>query len=246
MSRFGPIEIVAIITGLLAIAAIIRGLISSSRDLHAGRSAFSDPKPPEMAGTARKEPDRTPPISVVLEPIDHQGIPQTGASIFISYRRDDSGDVAGRIYDRLVQHFGRERVFKDVDSIPLGIDFRKKLRECVSECDVLLAVMGNRWRGEDAQGARIDDERDYVRIEIDAALRREIPVIPVLVLGADAPREENLPDALKPLSYRNGMHVRADPDFHPDMNRLIRGIELHTSSKPPVPPRGARSGDGVK
>src|SRR5262245_10108657 len=70
---------------------------------------------------------------------------RAAAAIFISYRRDDAGDVTGRIYDRLAQHFGKPFVFKDVDGIPLGIDFRKHLGDSVGRCDVLLAVIGTRW-----------------------------------------------------------------------------------------------------
>src|SRR5262245_3456964 len=101
--------------------------------------------------------------------------------VFISYRRGDSADVVGRIDDHLVKVFGRESVFKDVDSISLGTDFRKVISQRVSECDVLLAVIGPMWlaaRGPSG-GRRLDDEADYVRIEIETALRRDIPVIPL-------------------------------------------------------------------
>ena len=145
-------------------------------------------------------------------------------AIFISYRRDDSSDVAGRIYDRLIQHFGKHSVFKDVDSIPLGADFRKHLSDSVGRCDVLLTVIGRQWLIGDV-GGRLNDVRDFVRIEIEAALHRNIPIVPVLVQGASVPRPEDLPETLQSLVYRNGIPVRPDPDFHQDMDRLIRGIE---------------------
>lgn len=148
--------------------------------------------------------------------------------VFISYRRDDSADVTGRIYDRLVARMGRDRVFKDVDSIPLGVDFRASLHEAVGACDVLVAVIGPRWLASTAEGTRrLDDARDFVRIEIEAALQRTIPVVPVLVSGAHMPGERDLPSSLAPLSYRNAVMVRPDPDFHRDMDRLIAGIERH-------------------
>ena len=76
-------------------------------------------------------------------------------TIFISYRRQDSGDVTGRIYDRLVQQFGREAIFKDVDSIPLGVDFRISLGDAVGQCNLLLAVIGRRWLSiQNESGAR--------------------------------------------------------------------------------------------
>ena len=155
--------------------------------------------------------------------------PDRESKIFLSYRRDDSADVAGRIYDRLVERFGKKQVFKDVDSIPLGVDFRRHLDQMVASCDVLLAVMGDRWLtvGGPEGKKRLDDAKDFVRIELEAALKREIPVIPVLVRGADVPQESELPPSLSGLAYRNGLAVRPDPDFHRDMDRLIEGVQNH-------------------
>ena len=149
-------------------------------------------------------------------------------AIFISYRRSDSADVTGRIYDRLVDHFGRDRVFKDVDSIPLGVDFRKRLGDFVGRCRVLLAVIGKHWlRGDEGiDRPALESARDFVRVEIEAALDRGIPVIPVLVQGARIPREEELPPKMQALAYHNAISIRSDPDFHQDAVRLIKGIEL--------------------
>ena len=150
-------------------------------------------------------------------------------SVFISYRRDDSADITGRIYDRLIEHFSRDIVFKDVDSIPLGIDFRQHLEKALSQCRVMIAVVGNEWMGSAEGKRRIDDPRDHVRLELELALSRNIPVIPVLVRKATIPTEEALPSSLRSLSYRNGIQVRPDPDFHGDVDRLIKGIEPHLS-----------------
>jgi hypothetical protein len=146
--------------------------------------------------------------------------------IFISYRREDSLDVAGRIYDRLVQEFGKESIFKDIDSIPFGVDFRKHLRDTIDKCDIALIVVGDRWMSvTDAHGQRrLDSQADFVRIELEAALQREIPVIPVLIRNAAMPDEADLPDSLKEFAYRNGTVVRHDPDFHTDMDRLIKSL----------------------
>jgi TIR domain len=152
-------------------------------------------------------------------------------AIFISYRREDTSDVTGRIYDRLVQHFGKPSVFKDVDSIPLGVDFRKHLGDSVGRCDVLLTIIGRQWLAAELSQRRLNNERDFVRIEIEAALQRNIPVVPVLVQAASMPNQEDLPETLRPLVDRNGIAVRPDPDFHEDMNRLIRGIEGHLKGK---------------
>ena len=171
----------------------------------------------------QQKPVATPPTSTSSAPLYVPG------SVFISYRRDDSADITGRIYDRLVQRFSKDIVFKDVDSIPLGIDFRQHLEGALSQCRILLAIMGDEWRGgQGVEGKRrIDDPRDHVRLELEVALGRNIPVIPVLVRKASIPAEEELPMSLRSLSYRNGIQVRPDPDFHGDMDRLIKGIEPH-------------------
>ncbi|NTW54967.1 MAG: acyl carrier protein [Chlorobaculum sp.] len=149
--------------------------------------------------------------------------------IFISYRREDSEYIAGRIFDRLAVRFGENQIFSDVDSIPLGVDFRAFLDDKVSCCDVFLAVIGDNWVGENqkANRRRIDDEKDFVRIEVESALNRNIPVIPVLIKGSEMPVENELPISIKSLAYRNGIQVRPDPDFHRDIDRLIQGLQSY-------------------
>lgn len=154
-------------------------------------------------------------------------------NIFISYRRADSADVTGRIYDRLIAHFGKSAVFKDVDSIPLGIDFKEHLKKAVGKCKIFLVVIGDRWLETtgSAQESRLHDPGDFVRIEIEAALNKRIRIIPLLVHGASMPAEEKLPPSLRKLIYRNGIPVRSDPDFHRDMDRLIAAISEVRSKK---------------
>jgi hypothetical protein len=165
-------------------------------------------------------------------------------SIFLSYRREDSRHQTGRLHDRLVAHFGPGQVFKDVDSIPLGRDFREVLTERVAACDVFLAIIGDGWlsiTGKDGI-RRLDDPGDFVRIEIEAALSRQIPVIPVLVGSSSVPRAEELPESLGELSFRHGLTVRPDPDFHHDVDRLIRGIEDGASTQREAStPRGPKT-----
>ena len=91
------------------------------------------------------------------------------AKIFLSYRREDSRGVAGRIYDRLCAHFGLDSVFFDVDSVPPGVDFPEYIELVLSHCDVFLAVIGPDWAGQINTGRRIDNPEDWVRIEIEAA-----------------------------------------------------------------------------
>lgn len=142
--------------------------------------------------------------------------------VFISYRRDDSAPYAGRIHDRLEDNFD---FFMDVDAIPLGQDFREIIEREVSECEVLLALIGKNWLGDDGEGNhRIVSHRDFVRVEIAAALKNGIPVIPVLLDGAHLPSEHLLPDDLHQLLYRNGIEVR-HASFPADIEKLRRGVE---------------------
>jgi hypothetical protein len=148
------------------------------------------------------------------------------AKVFISYRRADSAGYSGRVMDRLDRELGRDLVFMDVDAIPLGTNFTKVLHEEVAKCGVLLAVIGPNWLdARDEHGnRRLDNPNDFVRIEIAAALQRNIPVIPILLDGAKIPKADELPEDLKELALRNGMEVR-HASFQDDMNRLIRGLK---------------------
>ena len=149
-------------------------------------------------------------------------------NIFISYRRADSADVVGRIYDYLEGIVGKDNIFKDVHSVQLGIDYLTMTIDAVGNCDVQLAIIGNQWLA----GRRIDDPSDLVRVEIETAMSRDIPVIPVLVGGAEMPDEDELPDGLKPLRYRNAIKVRPDPDFPTDMARLVDALQGIISIEP--------------
>jgi formylglycine-generating enzyme required for sulfatase activity len=147
--------------------------------------------------------------------------------LFMSYRRSDSQDVTGRIYDRLVAKFPKKQVFRDIDNIPLGITFPVHLKRVLGKCDVVVVIIGRDWvTATDSQGRRrLDDPNDFVRIEVEAALRAQVPVIPVLVSNASMPLADELPLSIRSLVTRNGIAVRPDPDFGHDMDRLIRGIE---------------------
>jgi formylglycine-generating enzyme required for sulfatase activity len=155
------------------------------------------------------------------------------SKILISYRREDSIDVTGRIHDRLVKYFGSGAVFMDVDSIPYGVDFRTYLDEQVSQCEVFLAVIGRDWfRGKERKGrSRLEDPGDFVRIEIESALKRRVPLIPVLVGGASVPPAHQLPASIQDLSYRHAIVIRPNPDFHRDMDRLIDYLRARLDDK---------------
>jgi TPR repeat protein len=154
-------------------------------------------------------------------------VPTTMTKLFLSYRRDDSADITGRIYDRLESHFGRDHVFRDLDAIPFGLDFRRAIDEAVGKCQVALVVIGTEWVTiQDGKGRqRLAIPNDFVRMEVETALKRSIPVIPVLVGGANMPTADELPQSLAELAYRNFIPVRRDPDFRTDVERLICGIQ---------------------
>lgn len=148
------------------------------------------------------------------------------SKIFISYRRNDSADAAGRIYQCLVHAFGREQVFIDVDAMPFGVDFREHLDKTIAECEVFLAVIGKNWLREASKRKPfLINPQDYVRIEVECALRQQIPIIPVLVHGIEMPPENKLTASIKDLAYRHAAKVRADPDFDHDMNRLVDDLK---------------------
>lgn len=154
--------------------------------------------------------------------------------VFISYRRDDNAYAARGVHDRLERELGRDSLFMDVDAIPLGVDFVDSAE--VAKCDVLLAIIGPTWlEAHDEDGnRRLDDEHDFVRIEIAAALERDIPVIPILLEGTRVPKPERLPDDLKLLSRRNGLEVR-HASFPTDMEKLIRALRGIGAPPPPQP-----------
>jgi hypothetical protein len=107
------------------------------------------------------------------------------SGIYLSYRRMEAGGHAGRLVDYLSRHFGRGSVFRDIDTIRRGEDFAQAIESALNACDVVLVVIGNTWAtstGQDGR-CRLDDPKDWVRLEVAAALRRNILVIPVLVDG---------------------------------------------------------------
>lgn len=147
--------------------------------------------------------------------------------VFVSYRRSDSQDVAGRIVDRLAERFSPNDVFKDVDSIPIGVPFPELLSSALSRTDVVLVVIGPTWATvvDDSGNRRLDNPLDFVRIEVETALGSAALVVPVFVTNAIMPAQSVLPESLKPLTLLNGISVRPDPDFHRDVDRLISNLE---------------------
>lgn len=148
---------------------------------------------------------------------------QKFSGIFVSYRRDDSSGHAGRLADRLVEHFGRNRIFMDIDTIEPGEDFVTVIENAVSSCDILIAVMGQKWLSAGGTG-RFDNPNDFVRLEIATALRRDIRVIPVLVQRASMPKPQDLPEDLGKLTRRNAIEL-TDSRWQTDVDQLINVME---------------------
>jgi hypothetical protein len=145
--------------------------------------------------------------------------------IFISYRHADSAAYAGRLYDRLKDRFGDERIFRDLE-MDFGIDFVERIEDTVGSCVVMVVVIGPGWLDarDDAGNRRLDDVDDYVRVEVSAALGRSIRVIPVLVGDAKMPAKNDLPDALRPLARRNALQI-SDSRWDYDVGRLMQALD---------------------
>jgi hypothetical protein len=114
------------------------------------------------------------------------------SEVFISYRREESAYVADRISEEIRQRFGRDSVFLDVDNIPYGIDFRTHIIEASERTDLLIVIIGNNWINMFGRYGAIntDKTKDFVLIEIEMALKKKIPIIPVLIEDATMPGEK--------------------------------------------------------
>ena len=146
-------------------------------------------------------------------------------TIFINYRRGDDQAAAGRLYDQLEGAFTRARIFLDVDSIPPGRDYTEELAQRVNQCDILLAIIGRRWADavDGDGGRRLDNPNDWVRVEIEFALRLGKHIIPVLVDGAEMPPPAKLPESLRPLTRRNATRLTHER-FRADAQGLVAAI----------------------
>ena len=168
-------------------------------------------------------------------------------SIFISYRRGDAEGQAGRLFADLVAHFGKSSVFMDVEDIEPGRDFRKVIDQHVSSCAVLLSLVGKGWlSAADHDGnRRLDDPNDFVRLETASALKRDIPVVPVLVQGADMPKPESLPDDLKEFAFRNAIEL-SHTRWESDVQLLVKAVSHYVEAEERhEPPEGTMVVDGT-
>ena len=158
-------------------------------------------------------------------------MPTTGATpaksrIFISYRREDTEHPVGRLAEDLRKHFPRDQVFQDIASIDPGADFVEALQQGLETCAAVLVVIGPRWLTvANRQGRRrLDLPDDWVRHEVAESLRRPaVRVFPVL-LDAEMPSAEDLPEEIRPLTRRQAfpLTVRHWPN---DVAQLIEFLE---------------------
>lgn len=164
-------------------------------------------------------------LGIVLRYFKVRGQSRRKIKIFLSYRRKDSDIITGRICDKLIQVFSEKQVFRDTENIPFGVDFHDHIEQRLNDCDVLLAIIGSNWQ---VLQSDLEDvgKIDFVKFEIEGALERGIPVIPVLVKGAKIPSVESLPKGMRGLAQINAVTIRSDPDFHPDLDKLIIAIKM--------------------
>lgn len=158
--------------------------------------------------------------------------------IFINYRRQDTEGYVGRLYDHLLNHFERDDIFMDVDSIQPGVDFTKALEDAVSGCDVFIAMIGPQWlsAADETGQRRLDQWNDFVRLEIASALKLDKMVIPVLVGKARMPAPNLLPEDISSLVRRNAIELSHER-FGYDIDRLVEAIRSGISAGFSMKPR---------
>lgn len=174
------------------------------------------------------------------------------STVFISYRRENTAGEARALFNDLTARVGEDSVFMDVDSIALGRDFRSVLQETTASCDLMLVMIGRNWADfkDDRGRTRLENPGDYVRLEIETALKRNIAVTPVLVQGARMPAPEELPTEIQDLAYRNGFelsHNRWESDVEEMLRRLRVEVpgEDRRDHRPPAPREVATSGNSI-
>jgi hypothetical protein len=176
---------------------------------------------------------------------------RTMSTVFISYRRENAAGEARALFNDLAERLGEDSVFMDVDSIALGRDFRSALQQTTASCDLMLVMIGRNWADARDEGGRVrlENPADYVRLEVEAGLKRDIVVTPVLVQGAHMPAPEDLPAEIRNLAYRNAFEL-SHSRWESDVQEMVRRLELGRPGdghpvKPDALKQSARSHDDV-
>jgi WD40 repeat protein len=166
-----------------------------------------------------------------------------GPKIVLSYRRSDTATVSRRIFDRLASHFGEQHLLMDLGAASPGLDYRQTFEQLLTGAGVLLAVIGPNWLGSGGR-ARINDEADPVRIEIESAMRLGVKIVPVLVDGAPMPPPQDVPESLRSFLFLNAATIDSGASFLEQMDRLIRSLERMTGLGQHIPDRAETTADG--
>ena len=157
-------------------------------------------------------------------------------SVFICYRRSDASGEAAHIADRLSRRYGEGQIFLDVKVIQAGVNYERALERARQGAQVMLTVIGMQWiqSATEAGRRRLDDEADYVRIEIHTALSRGIRLLPILVQGATMPSDQDLPFAIRELAKIQAIPLRHDTferDFLELQNHIDQTFTVSPSSR---------------
>jgi adenylate cyclase len=146
--------------------------------------------------------------------------------IFLSYRREEAAGHAGRLFDTLSRRFAEGQVFRDIEALRPGVDFKEVILQTIADCGALIALIGSEWLNatDEAGQQRIDNPGDFVRLEIEAALAKNVPIFPVLVHAAKMPEAGDLPESIRKLATLNATEVD-DRHWEYDTSRLITELE---------------------
>jgi hypothetical protein len=147
--------------------------------------------------------------------------------LFIAYRQADARGHAGRVGERLISYFGSGQVFKDIEALPIGVDFIDFVREKLQRTHVMVVVIGPNW----IKDQRLHNPEDLHREEIRTAIERGVHLVPVLVDGASMPRKEELPEDIQPLVRRNAVEI-TDTRWDYDVGRLVKTVEEMLAGSP--------------
>jgi hypothetical protein len=143
--------------------------------------------------------------------------PPDRGGIYISYHREDTKRYAARLYDRLVEHFGADRVLMDIASVNLGDSIQDVIAHNLARAGAMLILIGPHWN-DHMRGP------SFVLLEVASALSTDIRVVPVLVGGAKPPLQHDLPPDVAPLFNRQFVEI-TDAAFDSDVDALAKELQ---------------------